>query len=71
MSALMASSLNDIQNQQKAFVEYSNLQANALSTIPEADPEQRFHALAATGDRQISLDLLDKLDRYFACQPPC
>ncbi|OKH19971.1 toxin-antitoxin system HicB family antitoxin [[Limnothrix rosea] IAM M-220] len=44
----------------KLMEEFSNI------ALAEFDAQTRFKALAITGDRQTGLELLDKLDNYFA-----
>ena len=55
----------------KALAAYKNISLNKLleeistRALAEFDTEVRFRTLAASGDTQKGLDILDKLDKHF------
>jgi predicted transcriptional regulator len=71
MSTLTVRLPDDKHNRLKALAEYRKISLNKLieelstQALAEFDTEVRFRALAATGDTQKGLDILDKLDAHF------
>lgn len=71
MSTLTVRLPDDKHNRLKALAAHRNISMNKLveelstQAIAEFDTEVRFRALAAKGDIQKGLALLDKLDESF------
>ncbi len=63
---------DDKHERLKALATHKQISINKLmeelstQALAEFDSEIRFRALAAKGNRKKGLDLLDKLDDYFA-----
>ena len=70
MSTLTVRLPDDKHTRLKALARHRNISLNKLieeistQVIAEFDTEVRFRALAATGDVQQGLELLDKLDTH-------
>ena len=62
---------DDKHRRLKALAEHRHISVNKLMeelstrALAEFDSEVRFRALAAKGDPERGLELLDRLDRYF------
>ena len=62
---------DDKHNRLKAMAKHRHVSVNKLieelstQALAEFDSETRFRALAATGDIQRGLELLDKLDAHY------
>ena len=62
---------NDKHSRLKALAKHRHVSVNKLieelstQALAEFDSEIRFRALAATGNTQRGLELLDKLDEHF------
>lgn len=63
---------DDKHSRLKALAQYRHVSINKLidelstQALAEFDSEVRFRALAATGDINKGLEILDKLDVYFS-----
>ncbi|TCS43206.1 toxin-antitoxin system HicB family antitoxin [Reinekea marinisedimentorum] len=72
MSTLTVRLPDDKHNRLKALAAYKKISLNKLieeistQAIAEFDTEVRFRAMAATGDPEKGLELLDKLDSHFS-----
>ena len=71
MSTMTVRLPDDKHNRLKALAAHRKISMNKLieelttQAISEFDTEVRFKALAATGDPEKGLELLDKLDDHF------
>ena len=71
MATLTVRLPDDKHNRLKALAKHRHVSINKLieelstQALAEFDSEMRFRALAATGDIQKGLELLDKLDAHF------
>ena len=71
MATLTVRLPDDKHERLKALASYKKISINKLmeelstQALSEFDSEVRFRALAATGDREKGLELLDKLDKHF------
>ena len=71
MATLTVRLPDDKHSRLKALAKHRHVSVNKLieelstQALAEFDSEIRFRALAATGDTQRGLELLDKLDQHF------
>lgn len=71
MATLTVRLPDDKHSRLKALAKHRHVSVNKLieelstQALAEFDSENRFRALAATGDTQRGLELLDKLDQHF------
>lgn len=71
MSTLTVRLPDDKHNRLKALAAHKKISMNKLieelstQAIAEFDTEVRFRAIAATGNTQKGLEILDKLDAHF------
>lgn len=71
MSTLTVRLSDDKHNRLKALAAHKKISMNKLieelstQAIAEFDTEIRFKAIAATGNKQKGLEILDKLDEHF------
>ncbi|MAR89836.1 MAG: toxin-antitoxin system HicB family antitoxin [Pseudomonadales bacterium] len=71
MATLTVRLPDDKHERLKALAAHKKISINKLmedlatQALSEFDSEVRFRALAAIGDRQRGLDILDKLDEHF------
>ena len=71
MATLTVRLPDDKHSRLKALAKHRHVSVNKLieelstQALAEFDSEVRFRALAATGDTQRGLELLDKLDQHF------
>lgn len=71
MATLTVRLPDDKHRRLEAMAKHRHISVNKLmeelsiQALSEFDAETRFHTLAATGDIQRGLNLLDKLDQHF------
>lgn len=72
MATLTIRMPDDKHSRLKALAHYRHVSVNKLveelstRALAEFDSEVRFRALAAQGDANVGLKLLDKIERHFA-----